>query len=66
VQSAAMCIQYYRTYTCGCKRNEEFVQCDERLGTNVRCDEVHLKPLLAALHMCFSHMVEEGNDEMHS
>ncbi len=60
-----MCIQYYRTYTCGCELQEEFVQCEERLGTNVRCEPVPRKPLVEALHMCALHMVEEGKDEMH-
>lgn len=61
-----MCIQYYREYTCGCEEEEEFVQCDKRLGTNVRCDPVRQKPLPAAVHMCVRHMVQEGKDEMHS
>ncbi len=59
-----MCIQYYREYTCGCEMDEEFVQCDERLGTNVRC-EPERRPLVEAVHMCVFHMVEEGKDEMH-
>jgi hypothetical protein len=61
-----MCVQYYREYTCGCEEDEEFVQCDKRLGTNVRCDPVRPRPLPKAVHMCRMHMVNEGKDEMHS
>jgi len=31
-----MCIQYFRQYTCGHTRNEQFVQCAARRGTNVK------------------------------
>ena len=61
-----MCIQFYREYTCGCIKKEEFVQCEKRLGSNVRCDPVRQMPLPGALHMCIRHMVREGKDEMHS
>ncbi|KAL6229472.1 hypothetical protein BDW75DRAFT_97594 [Aspergillus navahoensis] len=60
-----MCIQYYRLYTCGCKKNEEFKQCNERLGTNVKCSPVRLEPLDPSVHMCAKHMMKPGKDEMH-
>ncbi|KAK4140986.1 uncharacterized protein C8A04DRAFT_31421 [Dichotomopilus funicola] len=61
-----MCIIYMREYTCGCEEEEEFVQCEKRLGTNVRCDPVREIARPASMHMCRHHMVREGKDEMHS
>ncbi|KAI0837091.1 hypothetical protein F5Y06DRAFT_91836 [Hypoxylon sp. FL0890] len=60
-----MCKQYYRMYTCGCKKEEEFKQCDERLGTNVKCSRIRWEELPVSAHMCKKHMVKQGKDEMH-
>lgn len=35
-----MCESKYIKYTCGCKKEMGFIQCEERLGTNVRCHPV--------------------------
>ena len=59
-----MCTQDYRMYTCGCKKLEEFRQCEARLGTNVRCNPVVQNPLDPSVHMCSRHMVKPGKDEM--
>ena len=59
-----MCTQYYRKYTCGCKQPEEFKQCEERLGTNVRCNRVLREELDAPSHMCIKHMVKSGTERM--
>jgi len=59
-----MCTQYYRLYTCGCKKEEEYKQCEERLGTNVKCSPMNWVPLDPSAHMCKKHMVKEGKDEM--
>lgn len=40
-----MCMQYYRIYTCGCRKEEEYKQCEDRLGTNVKCDRMTWEPL---------------------
>ncbi len=58
-----MCIQYYRMYTCGCRKEEEFQQCEGRIGTNVKCTPVIWEALPVSLHMCKRHMVKEGKDE---
>lgn len=52
-----MCDSKYIQYTCGCKKETEFVQCDDRLGTNVRCHP--LKKVLAkrAENFCSGHLV---------
>ncbi|KAL4891354.1 hypothetical protein BDV59DRAFT_182301 [Aspergillus ambiguus] len=60
-----MCTQYYRMYTCGCRKTEEFKQCEERQGTNVKCSPVKWEPLDPSVHMCARHMVKPGKDEMH-
>ncbi|KAL4778849.1 hypothetical protein BJX76DRAFT_342307 [Aspergillus varians] len=52
-----MCTQFYRIYSCGCKKPEQFKQCDERLGTNVKCDPITSEPLPESDHMCARHMV---------
>jgi len=59
-----MCIQTYRLYTCGCKKPEEFKQCRERQGTNVKCTPTTREELAESLHMCSKHMVKVGKDEM--
>ena len=51
-------------YTCGCKKYEEFRQCTERQGTNVKCSPVSPNKLDDSLHMCPRHMVKPGKDEM--
>ncbi len=60
-----MCEQDYRMYTCGCKKLEEFRQCEERQGTNVKCTPVKMTKVQDSVHMCSKHMVKEGKDEMH-
>jgi hypothetical protein len=35
-----MCTSHYITYTCGWKKEMEFIQCAERRGTNVKCDPI--------------------------
>jgi len=59
-----MCKQMYREYTCGCKKEGEFIQCAARRGTGVKCDPVEKVELEAAIHMCSDHMVKPGKDEM--
>ncbi|KAL4916232.1 hypothetical protein BDW62DRAFT_212104 [Aspergillus aurantiobrunneus] len=59
-----MCTQFYRMYSCGCKKPEQFKQCDERLGTKVKCDPIKSEPLPESEHMCSRHMVKPGNLEM--
>ncbi|KAK4159216.1 hypothetical protein QBC43DRAFT_304845 [Cladorrhinum sp. PSN259] len=55
-----MCVQTYRVYTCGCKKPEEFKQCEARLGTNVKCTPVTREDRLSSPHMCSTHMVKQG------
>ncbi|KAF2257522.1 hypothetical protein CC78DRAFT_483662 [Lojkania enalia] len=51
-------------YTCGCKKLEEFRQCQPRVGTNVKCSPVTQTRLPDSVHMCSRHMVKPGKDEM--
>jgi len=59
-----MCTQTYRTYTCGCEKPEEFKQCPERLGTNVKCNPMTKEALPDSGHTCSKHMLKPGTDEM--
>ncbi|RAK99351.1 uncharacterized protein BO80DRAFT_128457 [Aspergillus ibericus CBS 121593] len=47
------------------KKTEEFEQCEERRGTNVKCSPMRWRPLDPSVHMCVRHMVKPGKDEMH-
>ncbi|KAK0732981.1 hypothetical protein B0T26DRAFT_682522 [Lasiosphaeria miniovina] len=51
-----MCTSYYIKYTCQCKEME-FVQCEERQGTNVRCTPVTKRHRKDAQNFCESHLV---------
>ncbi|KAH7054337.1 hypothetical protein B0J12DRAFT_450414 [Macrophomina phaseolina] len=35
-----MCTSKFVKYTCGCKKEMEFIQCEARRGSNVKCDPV--------------------------
>lgn len=54
----------YIKYTCGCEKNSEYVQCPERRDTNVKCSPVRRLKQKDSEHMCASHMVKPGTDEM--
>lgn len=59
-----MCITYYITYTCGCKGDLEFVQCENRRGTNVKCDPMEKNLGKEASNYCPRHLFAakvEGN-----
>lgn len=60
-----MCTQKYIQYTCGCKKNAEFIQCEARAGTNVKCNPVRKEKEKDSAHMCATHMVKPDTDEMH-
>ena len=52
-----MCIIETHKYSCGCKRNGEFKQCEKRSGTNVKCSPVTQVARPDILHYCAMHMV---------
>jgi len=41
-----------------------FIQCEELLGSNVRCPRLEKVKLAEALHYCRDHLVEEGTGEI--
>jgi hypothetical protein len=53
-----MCTSHYITYTCGSKKEMEFIQCAERRGTNVKCDPIVQVLGKEAQSYCASHLVE--------
>jgi len=59
-----MCKQETRKYSCGCIKPEMFIQCEELLGSNVRCPRLEKVKLAEALHYCRDHLVEEGTGEI--
>ncbi|CAD0108222.1 unnamed protein product [Aureobasidium uvarum] len=54
-----MCTQFYRRYSCGDKRKEDFRQCEKRRGTNVRCEPIESKFYEEAAHYCIEHMITD-------
>lgn len=59
-----MCIQYYRRYTCGDSKKEDYRQCESRRGTNVRCDPVETKYYEKAAHYFVDHMITNSTNGM--
>ncbi|KAF0642333.1 hypothetical protein FPSE5266_20133 [Fusarium pseudograminearum] len=56
--SIKMCTLKYVTYTCGCQKDAEFVQCEARQGTNVRCHRLARESLKNATNHCQNHLVK--------
>lgn len=54
-----MRVQEYVKYTCGCKQESEFKQCDERQGTNVKCDPIKKVLVGSVQHYCRKHLVPD-------
>jgi hypothetical protein len=59
-----MCTQKYIQYTCGCEKDAEFIQYAVRENTNFKCDQLPGEKLKDAAHMCKTHMVKAGTDEL--
>ena len=53
-----MCKSKFIKYTCGCKKEMEFVQCEERRGTNVRCNPVRKEWGKDSANYCRVHLVK--------
>lgn len=53
-----MCQSKYIEYTCGCKREMEFIQCPERQGTNVRCHPFCKISGWDSTNYCLRHLVK--------
>ena len=53
-----MCTSRYIKYTCGCKKEMEFVQCEERQGTNVKCDPAQKRQGKESTNYCPRHLVK--------
>ena len=52
-----MCTSKLIRYTCGCEKEMEFVQCEERQGTNVRCNRTKKEKAKDAANFCSKHLV---------
>ncbi|PYH40067.1 uncharacterized protein BP01DRAFT_234948 [Aspergillus saccharolyticus JOP 1030-1] len=52
-----MCTSLYVQYTCGCKKEMEFVQCTNRQGTNVKCKPVRKELGRESPNHCRGHLV---------
>lgn len=53
-----MCTSLFIKYACGCKKEMEFVQCDERRGTNVRCQPFRKEWGKDSANYCRGHLVK--------
>lgn len=53
-----MCTSVHVTYTCGCKREMEFVKCPERQRTNVRCRITNKQWGKDSENYCSRHLVK--------
>ncbi|KEQ90391.1 hypothetical protein AUEXF2481DRAFT_571007 [Aureobasidium subglaciale EXF-2481] len=60
-----MCTLLMHNYTCGCKREGQYIQSAERHGSNVKCDSINKEQMPPSLHMCIQHMIKPGKAEMH-
>lgn len=47
-----MCIQHNCRYTCGCLKQERFMQCDAHVGIDRRCQTITPITIAVATHMC--------------
>jgi len=52
-----MCTSKLIRYTCGCEKEMEFVQCEERQGTNVKCNRTRKEKAKDAANFCSKHSV---------
>ncbi|TLD04570.1 uncharacterized protein E2P81_ATG10615 [Venturia nashicola] len=62
--SLTMCHYTQRNYTCGCEKPEDFVQCGAHQDTNVRCGRPRRLRIVETPHMCRTHLIEAGRDDM--
>ncbi|KAI0838873.1 hypothetical protein F5Y06DRAFT_34172 [Hypoxylon sp. FL0890] len=53
-----MCKSRYIMYTCGCRKEMEFIQCPERQGTNVKCNRVIKEWGRDSTNYCSRHLVK--------
>lgn len=58
-----MCILYRTLYTCGHKHEGEFVQCEERRGTMLQCEDTDEKTNQIS-HWCADCMRPATDEEM--
>lgn len=54
-----MCESKYIKYTCGCKKEMEFIQCTMRQGGNVKCDPVTKAWGKDSANYCSEHLVKQ-------
>ena len=54
----AVCIQKWIQYTCGCKENSEFIQCNARCGTSVKYERVTREKEKDSTNYCRNHLVK--------
>ena len=56
------CTQKVRRYSCGCIKTEEFVQCNRRVDSNIRCARARREFLPDKRHYCQMHLVLAGTE----
>ncbi|KAH7227615.1 hypothetical protein BKA60DRAFT_123967 [Fusarium oxysporum] len=53
-----MCTSKFIKYTCGCKKEMEFIQCQVRQGTNTRCHPIIKEWAKDSSNYCSRHLVK--------
>jgi len=59
-----MCESQFIQYTCGCKKEMEFIQCEERRGTIVKCSRITKSKGKESMNYCSTHLVKPDAPEV--
>lgn len=55
------CKRIQLVYTCGCRKEGDQIQCDDRRGTNTRCEDKKIATENRDVgNYCFKHLVKDG------
>jgi hypothetical protein len=52
-----ICIKWYTRYTCGCEKDYEFEQREERRGSNLECHSIRRAKAKESKNYCSLHLV---------
>lgn len=61
-----MCKSLFIQYTCGCRKEMEFIQCPDRHGTNVQCHPVPKEWGKDANNYCSGHLVKADSSKKYT
>ncbi|KAI0198714.1 hypothetical protein F4808DRAFT_434887 [Astrocystis sublimbata] len=64
ITTREMCHILCIKYTCECQKDGQFVQCEERQGTNVKCHSIPKIIDKFSTHYCSAHLVKAGTQKI--